>query len=127
MAAARFYEALNAIFAGDVEPMKDVWAHSENATYMGPAGGFQVGWDRILPSWQAQAAAKLGGEVRPEAMHVTMVRDLAVVHNYEKGENVDASGKPQTVSIRATSVFRRIQNEWKMVSHHTDLLDFLSQ
>ena len=32
--------SLNLMFAGDLGPMKDVWSHADDVTYMGPDGGF---------------------------------------------------------------------------------------
>jgi ketosteroid isomerase-like protein len=124
-AVHQFYEALNALFKGDVGSIKEVWSHKKDVTYMGPAGGFQIGWDQILPYWEIQAARKLGGKVEPVNMHIIMGRDIAIVQNYEKGENFDADGQRQEVSIRASNVFRKENGKWKMISHQTDLLSFL--
>jgi ketosteroid isomerase-like protein len=126
-ASARFYEGLNAMFTGDATPMKEVWSHRDDVTYMGPAGGIQVGWDQVGSTWESQAALKLGGEVQPDDVHVTINGDLAIVQCREVGTNQDAEGNPQTVSIRATNVFRKENGEWKMIGHHTDLLPFLNQ
>src|ERR1700752_3065130 len=63
-AAAHFYAALNAMFTGDVAPMTAVWSHADDVTYMGPGGGFDVGWQKVRANWAAQAAKKLGGEVK---------------------------------------------------------------
>ena len=124
-ATAQFYSALNAMFTGDVGPMKDVWSHGDDVTYMGPGGGLQVGWDQVLATWEAQAAMKLGGEVKPEAVEIKVGRDLAITQCYETGSNIDADGQPQEVSIRATNLFRLEHGTWKMIGHHTDLLSFL--
>src|SRR5258706_10512270 len=43
IAVAQFYAALNTMFTGDLGPMKEVWSHTDDVTYMGPGGGFQVG------------------------------------------------------------------------------------
>jgi ketosteroid isomerase-like protein len=126
-AAAQFYAALNEMFTGDLGPMKSVWSHADDVTYMGPGGGFQVGWSDVLKNWEAQAAMKLGGKVEPAEMRITVGTDLAVVSNYEKGENTNAKGEPQKVSIRATNVFRKEDGAWKMIGHHTDLLPYLEQ
>ena len=127
-AAAQFYVALNALFTGDVKPMNQVWSHAADVTYMGPGGGFQVGWKRVLPNWQAQAARKLGGTIKPAKMQVTVGRDIAITHNFEEGENTNAENdRPQKVSIRATNVFRKENGKWKMIGHHTDLLPFLQE
>ncbi len=127
LAASQFYVALNALFTGDVKPMTEVWSHANNVTYMGPVGGFQVGWNQVRANWEAQAALKLGGEVHSERMRITVGQDIAVIHNFEVGENMNTAGKIRKVSIRATSVFRKEQGRWKMIGHHTDLLPFLKK
>ncbi len=124
-ASAQFYAALNAMFAGDVTPMKAVWSHRDDVTYMGPGGGVQVGWEPVLAMWEKQAAMKLGGSVKPTDLHVTVGSELAVVSTVERGENTNADGKTETVSIRATNLFRKENGTWKMIGHHTDLLPFL--
>ena len=126
-AAAQFYVALHAMFTGDVGPMTQVWSHANDVTYMGPGGGYDVGWQKVRANWEAQAAKKLGGEVKPAEMRILVGHEIAVVQNYEKGENSNADGKPQSVSIRATSVFRKEGGQWKMIGHHTDLLPYLEQ
>jgi ketosteroid isomerase-like protein len=126
-AAARFYAALNAMFEGDLAPMVEVWSHADDVTYMGPDGGFQVGWKQVLADWEKQAAMKLGGHVEPDAMRITAGRDLAVTHNYEKGANINTGGMPGSVLLRATNLFRRENGMWKMIGHHTDTLPYLSR
>ena len=126
-AAAGFYSALNVLFTGNPDSMAEVWSHADDVTYMGPGGGFQIGWPQIFKSLKQQAAMKLGGRVEPAEMHITVGQELAVVQNYEKGTNVDAQGKQQKVSIRATSIFRKEDGKWKMIGHHTDLLPFLKE
>jgi ketosteroid isomerase-like protein len=126
-AVAAFYTSLNALFAGDSVPMQQVWSHADDVTYMGPAGGFQIGWSDVNENWESQAALKLGGKVEPDDVQVTVGNDLALVHCYEHGSNLDAEGQPLPVSIRATNVFRKENGQWKMIGHHTDLLPYLEQ
>ena len=126
-AADEFYLALNAMFTGELEPMKNMWSHEADVTYMGPAGGFRVGWKQVLADWEKQAALKLGGKVEPKDMRITVGRDLAIVSNYEIGKNVTADGEFQNVTIRATNLFRKEGGNWKMIGHHTDILSFLQK
>jgi ketosteroid isomerase-like protein len=122
-----FYAALNAMFEGELEPMGRVWSHRDDVTYMGPGGGYQVGWTQVLGEWEKQAALKLGGKVEPKEVRITVGRDLAVVSNYEMGQNLTPGGKPQKVAIRATNLFRKENGAWKMIGHHTDLLPYLQK
>ncbi len=126
-AVAGFYAALNALFAGDAARMATVWSHDADVVYMGPGGGMQVGWDQVAAEWQRQAARKLGGSVTSAQMRITIGHDLAVVSNYEEGENTNTGGQPSKVSIRATNVFRKENASWKMIGHHTDLLPYLAK
>jgi len=126
-AADEFYLALNAMFTGDLGPMKSIWSHEADVTYMGPAGGFRVGWEQVLADWEKQAALKLGGKVEPKDTRITVGRELAIVSNYEVGENVTADGEFQNVTIRATNLFRKEGGNWKMIGHHTDTLSFLEK
>jgi len=126
-ASAQFYAALNKMFTGDLDQMKEVWSHADDVTYMGPTGGFKVGWDQVLKDWEAQAALKLGGKVEPAEMRITVGKDIAVTSNYEKGENTNAKGETQKLSIRATNTFRKEDGKWKMIGHHTDILPYLAK
>ena len=126
-AVEEFYAALNAMFTGELEPMTKIWSHAADVTYMGPAGGFRVGWDQVLGDWEAQAVMKLGGKVESADVRITIGTNIAVVHNYERGKNVDPQGVTQDVSIRATNIFRLEDGAWKMIGHHTDLLPALME
>ncbi len=126
-ATAHFYSALNTMFTGEMGPMKDVWSHAPDVTYMGPGGGFQLGWEQVLAAWEEQAAKKLGGTVKAVGAQTTIAGGIAIVSNYEEGANIDPAGNPVKVSIRATNLFRREGGEWKMIGHHTDLLPFLEK
>lgn len=126
-ANAGFYTALNKIFVGDVGPMKAVWSHANDVTYMGPTGTFDRGWNTILKNWEGQAALKLGGKVEPVELRLIAGQDLAVLTAYEQGENTNAKGKLERVRLRATNIFRKEGGQWKMVGHHTDPLPYLSK
>ncbi|HYK42827.1 MAG TPA: nuclear transport factor 2 family protein [Thermoanaerobaculia bacterium] len=126
-ATSRFHAALNALFQGDAAPMSKVWSHAADVSAMGPDGAVNRGWDAVEEYWRAQAALKLGGKVEAADLQVTMGTDMATTSNFEKGENTNAKGETQRVSIRATNVFRKEKGQWKMVGHHTDLLPYLAK
>ena len=121
-AADQFYDALNAMFTGDVAPMKVAWSHADDVVYMGPGGSIKVGWDNVLKDWERQAARKLGGKVTPKDVHFTAGDELAVMYAVESGENTNIGGKAEKVAIRVTNLFRKEGDAWKMIGHHTDLL-----
>ena len=122
-----FYSALNKMFAGDVGPMSEVWSHADDVMYMGPTGLYERGWAAVLKDWQGQAAMKLGGRVTPGEVHALVGQDLAVVSDFELGENTNAKGEVQRLKLRATNVYRKEKGSWKMVDHHTDSLPYLAK
>jgi ketosteroid isomerase-like protein len=126
-ANAQYYAALNKLFTGEIAPIVLVWSHADDVTYMGPTGEFDRGWNAIRKVWEGQAALKLGGAVEPADIHVFVGQELAVVSDYEEGENTNAKGKVERVKLRATNIFRKENGQWKMVGHHTDPLPFLTK
>tara|TARA_R110000868_G_scaffold91999_9_gene254991 strand:+ start:1367 stop:1861 length:495 start_codon:yes stop_codon:yes gene_type:complete len=126
-ANAGFYSALNILFTGDAAPMMDVWSHAEDVTYMGPTGTYDRGWKAISKNWEAQAALKLGGKVEPAEMNTVVGTDIAVISEYEEGENTNADGEVAKVKLRGTNIFRKEDGAWKLIGHHTDTLPYLDK
>ena len=120
-ASNQFYSALSQLLTGDMAPMEALWSHRNDVTYMGPAGGFRVGWDAVRKDLASQAAMKLGGSIKPRQVKITAGSELATVSNMEVGSNV-IGGKKSVVSLRATSIYRKENGQWKMIGHHTDLI-----
>ena len=123
----QFYMALNKLFTGDVAGIKAIWSHADDVTYMGPTGGFEHGWSAVLKNWEGQAALKLGGRVESADVQMVVGTDVAIVSNYEQGQNTNASGKVERLKLRATNIFRKEGGQWKMVGHHTDPLPYLTK
>ncbi len=126
-ANAGFYSALNKMFTGDSSAMVAVWSHRDDVTYMGPNGQFETGWSAVLKVWESQAAMKLGGKVEPADVQTIVGQDIAVLNDFEEGENTNAKGKVEHLKLRATNIFRKEDGQWKMVGHHTDTLPYLAK
>ncbi|MDP8928150.1 MAG: nuclear transport factor 2 family protein [Actinomycetota bacterium] len=119
-ASDRFYAALVSMLNGDAAPMADVWAHDAAVSTMHPLGGREVGWNAVRRSWEGAAQAFEGGSLEVSDLEVSVLGDAA----YTTGiEHVDATvgGKPLRFDIRATNIFRREADEWKIIHHHTDV------
>jgi ketosteroid isomerase-like protein len=119
-----FYDALNRLFKGEMEPMERVWSRSDDVTYLSPTGEFLVGRDRVMAAWRSQAQQKLGGSVEPRDIHIFLERDaqLGVAQNFEHATGQTVG----TFTIRATNVFRKEGGRWMMVSHHADVIPALA-
>lgn len=124
-AAENFYAALNAMFTGNAQQIKDLWSHADDVTYMGPNGLYLVGWEKIEQEWNSQAASKLGGHVTPQKIHFVVGTDIAVYTCIESGENI-VNGEKEIVQIRASTVFRKENGTWKIIGHQTDPLGYMN-
>jgi ketosteroid isomerase-like protein len=124
-AVEQFYSAHNEIFSGNLAPMEEVWSHADDVTYMSPMGGILVGWDATRDSWSKQAELQLHGHVYPVDMKIVEGSQISVCHNYIIGTNFVVDGKEVHPNIRATTVYRKENESWKVISHHTDLMHWL--
>jgi len=124
MAIDNFYSALNILFTGNGQPMKDAWSHTDDITYMGPDGLYLIGWGNIEPMWNSVATLKLGGRVNPQKLHTVIGVDMALINCIEVGEN-EVNGKAEKVSIRSSTVLSKKSGTWKVIAHQTDLLGYM--
>lgn len=124
-ATDNFYAALNILFTGDSQPMKDAWSHDKDVVYMGPDGLYLIGWEKVAKMWDEVAAIRLSGQVYPQQLHTVIGNDMALITCVEMGEN-NLEGKAETVAIRSSTVFHKRQGAWKIVSHQTDLLGYMN-
>lgn len=115
------YAALNAMFAGNLEPLIAVWSHADDVTQMGPFGGRRTGWETVKEEFKNVADMKLGGKIGCKEMHIYAGTDLGYTVCVEEGENISPEGKTVMVSHRATNIFRMENRQWKLVHHHTDI------
>lgn len=121
-ASEAFYAALNSVFNKDPNPMRAVWLHSDEVTAMRPNGGREVGWKALWQAWQDVAGIFEGGEVEMTEQFIVQHEDLAYEIGLEKGIFYPG-GKRVEVAHRATNIYRRSADGWKIIHHHTDKSD----
>ena len=124
-ASNHFYSALNALFVGNDQPMREVWSHANDVVYLGPDGLYLVGWEKIAQMWSHHASLKLGGAVKPSDLHLIISKDISMITCIEAGANEHA-GKSESVGIRSSTVFRKENGAWMVIAHQTDLLNFMN-
>ncbi|MCP4780957.1 MAG: DUF4440 domain-containing protein [Hyphomicrobium sp.] len=115
-----FYEALNAMFKDEPNPLKNVYSHADDVTYLPAEGGKQVGWDAVFADWKLQTDKSLGGKVEISDVHIVIGQDLAIANNITHGHVKGPDGAAVNISIRESSAFRKENGSWKMIAHHAD-------
>ena len=91
---------------------------------MAADGAYNIGWEQAYANWEEQAAQNLGGHAGPEDVRVTIGDDIAMTNQYTVGVNEFQTGE-LAFRLRATSIFRKRDGQWRMISHHVDVIPTL--
>ncbi len=112
-AEAAFYEALE---AGDLEAMMEVWAEDEDIVCVHPGGPRLAGYDEVRSSW-AQifgSGQRLNVQVSNQVVLSGM---MLAVHSVHENILVQGESRPRA-PVAATNVYLRTGNGWRMILHH---------
>ena len=117
---ARYRDAETALHNGDAAPRKLMWARTDPVTLFGAALSAS-GWaeiERIFDRLEASFSNCTSCE--HEVIAAGASGDLAYIVAFEH-TTASVSGSPSLpYTLRATTVFRREDEEWKVVHRHAD-------
>lgn len=114
------YRSLNVMLSGDPSAVLAVWSVADDVTYAGPFGGSTTGREAVAEAFTAQAAMHLAGRLEVSDVHIVETDDMGYTVCTEHGTDHVIDGKPVNLTHRATNVFRREADGWRLVHHHTD-------
>ena len=120
-AEAAFYEALQ---AGDLEAMMEVWAEDEDLVCVHPGGPRLTGFAQVRASW----AQMLGSGQRLQvkiADPVYMQGMMLSVHSLY--EMIAAPGQTRAQPVAAINVYQRTASGWRIVAHHASAVPQVPQ
>ena len=122
-----FYEALE---AGDVDTLMEVWSEDEEIVCIHPGGPRLVGHRAIAASWR-EILSNGPITVRPtdpEVMQASLVSVHSVLSRvmaYVRTEGETAGAEPgtraMTINMLVTHVFFKGTQGWRMVLHHASV------
>jgi len=117
---ARYRDAETALHDGDAAPRKAMWARTDPVTLLGAALS-ATGWAEIEPIFdRLQARFSRCTSCEHEVIAAGASGDLAYLVALEHTTASVNSSPPVPYSLRATTVFRREDGEWKVVHRHAD-------
>jgi len=112
-AEAAFYEALE---AGDLEAMLEVWADDEEVVCIHPGGPRLAGYDQVRESF-AQIFAS-GQRLKVHVSNQVVLSGMMLaVHSLHENILVQGESRPRA-PVAATNVYLRTGNGWRMILHH---------
>lgn len=116
----RYRTAETALHNGDAAPRKALWARSQPLTLLGAAMS-GTGWDEIEPIFdRLQARFSNCTSCEHEIIAAGASDDLAYLVTFEHTTASVNGSPPLPYTLRATTVFRREDGDWKVVHRHAD-------
>lgn len=120
-AVEAFRQAQGAFVKGDPRPAIELFSRRDDATLANPFGPPQRGWEQIAKASEDAAANFKGGSLRFEEVSRYTTPDLGYILELERIEVQLTGGEGLTpMSLRATMIFRREEDGWKVVHRHAD-------
>lgn len=116
------HRALAAFVRGDPEPKKRLYSRQDDVTLANPFGPPARGWTQVEQTLEHAASHLRDGEVLGfERISGYVTADLAYILEIERSRGkVGAGHQIVPNSLRATTIFRREVDGWKIVHRHAD-------
>jgi ketosteroid isomerase-like protein len=124
---AAFYEALE---AGDVDSLMEVWSDDEEIVCIHPGGPRLVGHRAVAASWR-EILSNGPITVRPTdpeimqaalvSVHSSLSRVVAYVRNESEPAGSQSANRAMTINMLVTHVFFKGAQGWRMVLHHASV------
>ncbi len=112
--------AETALHNGDAAPRKAMWTRTDPVTLLGAALS-ATSWEEIEPIFDGlQARFSNCSSCEHEVIAAGASGDLAYIVAFEHTTASVNGSPPLPYTLRATTVFRREESEWKVVHRHAD-------
>ena len=116
-------QVASAFVNGDPGPLNEISTSIDPATIFGPGGGAEQGAARVLEVNEAASHHFHGGITEIEILHSRESGDLAYWTGFQRASvRVEGRQDPEPMTLRVTEVYRREDDEWKLVHRHADPL-----
>ena len=98
-----------------------LWSHADDVTLCGGFGGVERGWQNVTDrlSWVSKKYSD-GTRTREEISRMVGADFACLVQKEVIRSRVASQAEPSTQELRATMVFRREADSWRIVHRHAD-------
>jgi ketosteroid isomerase-like protein len=120
----QYHSGLHVFAVGDPEPIKAMYARSDDVLLANPFGGSSRGWDAVSQALDfASSNFRDGTPVRFKEVSRYVGADLVTLFEHEHWETkVGRRDEPSPFDLRVTTTFRLEGDGWQLVSRHADPL-----
>jgi ketosteroid isomerase-like protein len=118
----RLVSAEAALHSGDVEPRTRLWTRKDPVTLFGALGPCDYGWTSVGTTfqWLAPLFSPCHGYAL-DLVAAEVSGDMAYTVGFERSVHVMDDGQPAERVLRATQVYRREHEQWRVVHRHGDV------
>ena len=119
----RIHEAETALHNGDAGPRSAMWSHTDPVTVFGAAFN-PIGWAEVAPMFEKLASRF--SDCRScewEVVAADVGDEFAYLLAIERTTASVAGSAPKAYVLRSTTIFRREDDDWKIVHRHADPID----
>jgi ketosteroid isomerase-like protein len=116
-----YHQALDAFVKGDPEPNKKLFSRRDDVTLANPLGPPARGWDQVKTLERAASQIREGEATGFERISEYATPDLAYILEIERYRaKLGGADEMSPISLRATTIFRREDDGWRIVHRHAD-------
>jgi ketosteroid isomerase-like protein len=123
-AIASLQAAMAKVAGGDISAIKELYAHSADATSFYGWGGYEKGWDAVSKRWDWAARHFQGGTVKYRNLTRVTTAGLGYTTDIETFKVlIQGMDQPTHWSNRVTHIFRLERGKWRLVHRHANRLE----
>lgn len=117
-------EAAQSYVRGDAKPLEAIAVRHSDATFFAPNGGAEHGAEAVLARYKRDAESfEAGGESSFEILQMAAADGIAYWTGFQRATAyLKRKAAAIPFNLRVTEIFRREENEWKLVHRHADAL-----
>lgn len=119
-AADAFYAAGNQLLAGDPEAFAAIWSEADDISHLGPLGATICGRAAVMEEFARESAMGFAGTLVADERRFVETAEMGLLVCIERTRGMTQAGQAISTDIRATTIWRREQDQWRVVHHHTD-------
>jgi ketosteroid isomerase-like protein len=119
-----YHRSVEAFVRGDPGPQKRLYSHRDDATLANPLGPPARGWEQIEQTLDhAVSQLRVGETKTPERISGYATPELAYIVEIERTRaKIGDAEEAVSFSLRATTIFRREEEGWRIVHRHADAI-----
>lgn len=126
----RCHDALKRQTQGDSTALLGLWSRDPDVAFLSPMGGYQLGYEQVSSLLSAAAPTLDYEDWHADTLVESVGGDLAhtaeIEHFSRRPDPARGSSWPDEVALRVTSVYRRVDGDWRIILRQAQMYEELN-